>query len=115
MLTAPLNLLVAAAFFLPHSRIGALLDLPAGDQPFYRWLAAMLVGLFGFVYFWMSRQPTIDRPLLAVGACGKALAVLTAVVLFADGVLSVRSVLLFSGDLVFVGLWTYWLVRGGVG
>lgn len=112
--TAPLNLLVAAALAFPSSWAGSLLELPAQTHPFYTLLVGALVALFGFTYLWLALQREIVRPLLLVGACGKTLAVLISIALYALGQLSGVTATVISGDLLFAALWFYWLLRTGV-
>ena len=45
--------------------------LPVPLSPFLAGQVAFVIALFGGVYFWLARQPTIHRPLLVVGGLGK--------------------------------------------
>ncbi len=109
-ITAPFNLLAAYAFAFPMGSVGNLLRLP---QPaygeFYMLMTASLVGLFGLAYIWMALQPAIDKPLLFVGAAGKAMAATTGLLLMLSGQLSTVTGTLLLGDYLFAGFWIYWL------
>jgi nitrate reductase gamma subunit len=107
--TTPLNFVAGYALAFPKSALGALIELPQGAHPFYTVLTGGLVALFGAVYLHLARQRAIDRSLLLVGACGKALAVLIALSLYATGQLAALTAALMSGDALFAGLWFYWL------
>jgi len=108
----PFNLVAAVVFALPASGLAQALALPEFVHPLYRWLVAWFVALFGGVYGWLSVQPAIDRPLLAVGAIGKLGAFVLAVALFVHGALPVMVVAVATGDLAFAALWLGWLVLG---
>ena len=108
--TAPANLAAASAFAFPSGMLGSILQLPA-THPFYAMFSGALVGLFGLVYLWLALQAEINRPVLFIGACGKLLAVLISVSLFAASQLSGAAAFVISGDLVFVALWTTYLLR----
>ncbi len=45
---------------------------PMEAPPYYAAQLAYTIGLFGLVYAWLARQPVVSRPLLVVGALGKA-------------------------------------------
>lgn len=107
-ISAPANLIVAAALAFPSSSLGSILELPE-THLFYGALSSAMVGLFGAAYGWLALQPEIDRPLLCVGACGKFLAVLISISLFTAGELSGVTAAAISGDLVFVVLWSAFL------
>jgi len=86
-----------------------LIELPQQEYSLYTLLAGALVGLFGLAYAWLALQRVINRPLLLVGACGKAVAVLISAFLFATDQLSAMAATIISGDLVFVAIWLTWL------
>ncbi len=108
-LTAPFNLLAAYTFSFPSSGFGQLLGLPSLVHPFYAYFSGAMVGLFGLAYVWMAGQTAIDHALLFVGACGKSLAVVIALALFLQGNLAPTLALLISGDVLFAGLWFFYL------
>jgi len=109
--TAPLNLVAAFAFAFPGSGLGQFVGLPADAQLFFTVFSGAMVGLFGCVYLWLALQPEIVRPVLCIGACGKSLAVVTAVSLYAAGHLTGTAALRLCGDLVFVVLWFAYLMQ----
>jgi len=45
--------------------------LPIAASPFLAGQVGFIIGLFGGVYVWLARQPTLHRPLLVVGGLGK--------------------------------------------
>lgn len=45
--------------------------LPASPSPFLAGQLGFVIALFGGVYLWLARQPTVHRPLLVVGGLGK--------------------------------------------
>jgi len=109
-ITAPANLLAACAFAFPSSVLGTTLQLPDA-HPFYSALSASFVGIFGLAYVWLAQQPDISRPVLCLGACGKMLAALISVALFIAGDLSGVAASIISLDLVFVALWSVFLLK----
>ncbi len=82
------------------------MDAPA----IYRALTALFVLLFGCAYAWLAMQPTINRPLVAFGAIGKAAAFLIVVLLWLRGAAPVASVYAIIGDLVLAGVF-FWCLR----
>ena len=108
--TAPFNLLAGYLFAFPSSALAGLLMMPASPTNFYTLFAGAMVALFGFMYIWIAQQGVIVRPLLAVGAIGKTIAVMISVSLFVTGNLAWLPTLLISGDLLFASLWGYYLI-----
>lgn len=111
--TAAANFAVAALLLVPGSAPGRWLGLPALVPILYSSLLALFVALFGGMYFWLARQPQIDRPLLALGALGKAAAFLLVLALWMQGQASGALASLFVGDLLLAALFAAWL-RGPV-
>ena len=109
MITAPFNLIAAFAFAFPASWIGRLIELPLETHLFYGLLCGGLVGMFGLAYLWLAGQPDLNKPVLFLGVCGKAMAVLIGGGLFLADSLSGLTAALLSGDLLFAALWFYWL------
>jgi len=108
--SAAANLLVAAAMSLGQPWFVAVLGLDpiTGTNVVLVDLAAVLIAGFGYGYARIALDPVGCRPLIAVGALGKAAAVATAFV----GALTIphlwRFAGLISGDLVFAALfWDY--------
>jgi hypothetical protein len=102
------NLGGAALFAFPES-IGRLAGLPAPAPTVYSMLLVLFVLLFGGSYAWIASQPTINRPMVALGAIGKAGAFVTVLLCWLGGAASGLSVLAIAGDLVFAFLFTRWL------
>lgn len=66
------NVMGFAAFMWP-AQFGQMARLPTDVQFLYQAFVATNILLFGFVGLWMSRQPTLDRPLLVVFGISKCL------------------------------------------
>jgi hypothetical protein len=97
-------------FAFPSSPLGQLAGLPTPVPPIYSALLAFFVVLFGGAYAWLARQPTIDRPLVALAAIGKAgvFAVIFTFWLFGEA--PGRGVLAAIGDLALAGIFAGWLL-----
>lgn len=108
-LACPFNLVAAIVFAFPSSILGRQLGLPEYVSPLYTSLVALFVALFGFTYAWLARQPSIDRPLLALGSIGKLSAFAIALGLWIAKLVPGLLVLVAVGDLVFAGSWLRWL------
>ncbi len=109
--TAPFNLIAGFAISFPASGLGQLLELPSGSHPFYTILSGALVGIFGLAYIWLASQARISKPLLFVGASGKSAAVILTATLFVNDMVSSTLAFMISGDLLFAGLWFYFLYQ----
>jgi hypothetical protein len=59
------------AVFAPLAVGRAIPFLPIAPSPFLAGQIGFVIALFGGVYFWMARQPTLNRSLLVVGGLGK--------------------------------------------
>ena len=108
--TVVFNLGGATLFAFPSSPFGQLAGLPQSVPLIYRAFLALFVLLFAGAYAWLARQPTIDRPLVALGAIGKAGAFAVVFVLWVVGEVPGIGVLGFVGDLIFAGIFTWWLL-----
>lgn len=108
--TAVFNLAGALLIAFPSSSLGQFVGLPVPVPPIYTTLLAFFVILFGGVYAWLARQPKIDRPLVAFSAIGKAGAFTVFFVCWFFGELSFRGVAAATGDLIFAGLFSSWLI-----
>ena len=108
-LTAPLNLGVALVLAFPASAPGRLLGLPGVVDPVYAGLSALMVALFGLAYAWLALQPRLDRPVLYLGAIGKAGVFVLAALLWLAHAASGAIALVASGDLALACLWLWWL------
>ena len=94
------NLAGAYPFAFPGSSMGQFAGLPADAPVVYRAMTALFVLLFGGAYAWLAMQPTINRPFVAFGAIGKALAFVTVVVLWLRGAVPGGGVLAMIGDVL---------------
>src|SRR5262245_47979887 len=107
--SAAFNVIGALTFAFPAS-MGQLMGLPNAVPPIYSLLVATFVLLFGGAYAWLAwHQPTIDRPMVAFSAIGKAMAFAIMAACGLAGELPARGVLLGSGDAVFAALFAWWL------
>lgn len=104
------NLLGAMAFILPET-VGQLSALPVPAPRLYAWLLASMVLMFGGMYAWLAMQLEINRPLLAIGAIGKALVFCVFTTCWLVGDVTFLAVAGASGDLVLAGLFAWWLVK----
>jgi len=107
---AGFNVVGAYLFAHPASPLGQLAGLPSEVPVVYRGLVSLFVLLFGGTYAWLASQPIISRPLLALGAIGKASAFALVFGLWLLSEAPTRSVLLISGDLGFAAVFAWWLL-----
>ena len=94
------NFAGAAPFAFPGSTLGQFAGLPTDVPVIYRAMTALFVLLFAGAYAWLAMQPTINRPLVAFGAIGKAAAFLMVVVLWLNGAVAAGGVLAMVGDIL---------------
>lgn len=85
--------------------------LPVALSPFLAGQVGFVIALFGGVYFWLARQPTIHRPLLVVGGLGKLGFFGLAVAYAVAGVVPAHVALSAIPDLV-LGAVFLWTVQG---
>lgn len=109
--TAPFNFLAGYLFAVPNSAFAQVLQLPGSEVSLYTLMSGALIAMFGGCYIWLAMQERLHAPLLFVGASGKLLAVLIAWATFLTGGLALLPAVLISGDLLFVGLWFYFLSK----
>ena len=103
------NLVGALLFAFPDS-LGQLAGLPVPVPRVYGLTIAMLVAVFAGAYLWLSRQPVIDRPLVAMLAIGKAGFFFVVFGCWLAGDLSALALGAAFGDLVFAVIFVNWLV-----
>jgi hypothetical protein len=108
--SAVFNVGGALAFAFPSS-VGKLLGLPPDVPTLYLALVTLFVLLFGGLYAWVALQPRIDRPMVALGAIGKAAAFFVFLGCWAAGEVPARAVLGGAGDLALAAIFAWWLVR----
>jgi hypothetical protein len=106
------NFAGAFLFAFPASPFGRLSGLPDSVPAIYSSLVALFVALFAGAYCWLAMQPEIDRPMVALGAIGKAGAFTIFVALWMMGRYSGLGVISGSGDLILAAIFTWWLVGG---
>jgi hypothetical protein len=100
----------ALLFAFPSSPLGQLAGLPTPVPSIYGVLLAFFVVLFGGAYAWLACQPTIDRPLVALAAVGKAGVFVVVVTFWLLGEAPGRGVPVAAGDLVLAGVFAWWLL-----
>jgi hypothetical protein len=105
------NLGGASLFAFPGT-LGQLAGLPVPVAPVYSVLLTLFVLLFGAAYAWLALQPTIDRPMVAFAAIGKASVFVAAIVLWALGEASPWLIPGATGDLIFAAFFAWWLRAG---
>ena len=107
------NLFVAAAVLFLRQALGPLigLDPVAGTNLVFLYLSGLLVGLFGYAYLRIARDPIRFRPFIELGVIGKLLAVTAATWPWLRGEIGAQLPLLASADLVFAVLFVDFLRR----
>jgi hypothetical protein len=110
---AAANFGVALGLLFLRPQLGPLLGLdPAGGtNAIFLYLAAVMIGLFGYSYLRVAGDPRRFRPFIELGVIGKLLAVAAAGLPWLAGEVSWQLPLLISGDLVFVLLFLDYLRR----
>lgn len=108
-ITFPFNILAACIFAMASFMPAQLTGLPQPAHPLYALLCALFIALFGFMYAWLARQPTLNRPLLFFGAAGKSSVFLLAVCLWLSGDVAAQIVYVSTVDLALALLWFSWL------
>jgi hypothetical protein len=104
------NVFGALMFAFPDTLPGRMAGLPPDVPVLYRALLVLFVLLFAGAYAWLARAPHIDRPLLALGAIGKAAAFGTVALVWLAGAVPGRSLVPMGGDLGFAALFAWWLM-----
>jgi len=106
------NFAGAVMFAFPSLPVGRLSGLPSDVPPIYSSLVALFVALFAGAYGWLAMQAQIDRPMVALGAIGKAGAFAIFVTLWMLGRFSGLGVISGSGDLILAAIFAWWLFGG---
>jgi hypothetical protein len=109
MASAVFNVGGALLFAFPAS-LGQLAGLPAAVPGIYRAMLAMFILLFAAAYAWLARQPSIDRPLVALAALGKASAFAVVFVFWLFDGASGLGMIAGTGDLVLAAIFAWWLL-----
>ena len=105
------NLGGAFLFAWPSSPIGQMLGLPQSVPWLYCGVTALFIALFAGAYAWLATSPIIDRPLVVVAMLGKASFFVLILALWLLSEISGRMVLVASGDVVFAGIFAWWLKK----
>jgi hypothetical protein len=109
--SAAFNLSGAAILAFPSSALGQWLALPSSIPLLYGAYVAWFVVLFAGAYAWLACQPSIDRPVLAIAAIGKAGIFFITLFLWIIGEAAGRGLVAVSGDLILSGIYIWWLLR----
>jgi hypothetical protein len=108
LVAALFNWLVALGLLLDASLLFGLFHVtPAPVASLFLYWFAGLVAVFGLGYFWVSRDPARNRPIVLLGIVGKLSVLLIGVAAVALGAISWQILLLVSVDGVFAVL--FWL------
>jgi uncharacterized BrkB/YihY/UPF0761 family membrane protein len=106
---AAFNVLIACMVGFPASPAGQLAGLPAEVPLEYRAILATFVLLFAGVYAWLATQPEPNRPMVVLGALGKASVVVVGTAVWLATQAPVSSLGAVAADLVFVLAFAWWL------
>ncbi len=102
----------AALFGFPDSALGEFVGLPPDVSLIYRATVGYFVILFGAMYGWLVMQPVINRPMVALGALGKAGFFFLVALLWLIGEAPGLGVAAAVGDLAFAGVFGWWVWGG---
>lgn len=98
---AVFNWLVGVPMLVATATMLAMLGIAAPDELTFHRLAALLIALFGAIYWMIAREPLRYRPLAALGVAGK----LAVFALFAEAFAAARipatAMGVAVGDLLF--------------
>ena len=102
-LTAALfNWAVAAAFVVDAAQLFRLFAVsPEPTEPLFVILFAWLVFAFGIAYYWVSRDPATNAPLIRLGIVGKSGVVATSLLCVFFGIVSWQLMILVAMDAVY--------------
>ena len=111
---AVFNIIVALVLLFGRGHLAPYLGLSAttGSNALFADLAAVLVGVFGDLYFAVATDPGWLRPVIPFGIAGKLLAFVVVMFHLAKGDISWTLAGPSFGDLVFAFLFWLCLVRG---
>jgi len=112
-IAAVFNILVAAALLFAQPWLAPRLGLDpiSGTNLVLVNFAGTMIGLFGYGYFRIARDPARFRPLIHYSAIGKLLAVGAAVWPWLAGAIGATIPLIMSGDIVLALLFFDYLCR----
>lgn len=85
---------------------------PQVTEPLFLQLFAWLVFVFGIGYFWVSRNPSANIPIIKLGILGKTSVALVALACVVTGSVSWQIMILASADLLYAIL--FWCALKGV-
>jgi hypothetical protein len=98
--------------FLPQFPAArAMSGLPEAGHPFYAWLVAFWILLFGLAYGRLAFMATPERLFVYVGAIGKVMFFFLLLAFTLQGKLPGWAPLAGVADLIFAGLFFVWLAQ----
>lgn len=86
-------------------------DTSAANASLNAQMVSTLVGVFGLGYFWISQDTSKHRGMVKLGVIGKTIVFLSFLRYFISGKLSASIMAVGAVDLVFVGLFTEFLLN----
>ena len=100
---------IGLVVFVPPAIGFTGLGLPLAAPRYYLAQVAFKIAMFGGVYAWLATRPTIDRPLVALGAIGKVGFFVLALIYALVGDLPMSAIPQAAPDLVFAAIFLWWL------
>ena len=107
---AGFNFFAALSVSFPDS-IGKPLEMPPVGSVFFSYLLGLLVALFGGVYWILSKESPPNRSLVALASFGKLCVFLLAFYCWTIAAIPTKGFAVAFGDLIFAGLFGYWLLK----
>jgi hypothetical protein len=102
------NMVGASLFGFPGSLMARMVNMP-WPPVIYRTVVTAFILIFGLAYLWLALQPVISRVLVGFSAVMK-LAIFGAIaVTWFHGDTPMTGLMIGTGDLVFAGLYVWWL------
>ncbi len=105
------NAIAAYCAAYPASWAGQLMGLPLEVPAVYTVLVAWFVIVFGVAYGWLAMQKVINRALVGFAAYAKLGVFVLLALLWLAGQSKGITVLFVTGDLVFAGVFFWWLFK----
>ena len=110
-MSVPFNFVAAYSAANPASFMGQLMGLPFEAPAIYTVLLAWFVLIFGVAYGWLAMQKQVNRVLVGFAAYAKTGVFALVAMLWVAGQCKGITVLFVTGDLLFAGVFFWWLVK----
>lgn len=107
--TVPVNFLGAAIFLPPYPEFRTQFTLPE-PHPFYLWILAVWIFVFGCCYLFMAVTESRDRIFIATGAMGKLSFSVLLIAYAAAGTVPISTAASGLVDLVLAIIFIVWLL-----